>query len=187
MVVPSTHELSEDDFISESEATVRVTLDPIAGLLEDIGELELFGTIWQAAAFAASVLVKRLGARAVIIHTIAQTASELRIIGTKGANTNDLLGEIARVEDDFVVSTIASNGRPLVMTFDGELPRIMPARFTTIGARSSLVAVPLMASSGCSAVIEAVDVAPSAMPIAKAACSLVVERLFPRLSNGHRP
>lgn len=162
---------------------MRVTLDPIARLLEDVGELELFGTIWQAAAFSAAVLLKRLEARAVIIHALDGPTSEARIIGANGANTNDLLGEVATVDDDFVASTVASNGRPLVISFDGERPRIMPQRFTTVGAKSSLVAVPLMGPAGCVALIEIVDVTPSAVPIAKAACAVVAERLFARLST----
>src|SRR4051794_30512313 len=72
--VVSIHELDDSDLLEESDSAS--TQGPIARLREDVGDLELFGTTWQAAAFSAAVLLKRLRARAVIIHAIEEPASE---------------------------------------------------------------------------------------------------------------
>jgi hypothetical protein len=176
-------ELPESDLLEASASPVP---DPIARIREDVGDLELFGTAWQAAAFSASVLSKSLGARAVIIHAVDASTLELRIIAVKGGNTNDLLGETAVVDDDFVGSTVASNGRPLTMAFDRELPRVLPSRFATVGAKSSLFAAPLIVSGRCVGLIEVVDVAASAAAIVTDACALVAERLLPLFSKSAR-
>lgn len=151
----------------------------IKRLGEDVGDLEIFGNAWQAAAFSAAALLKALDARAVIVHAVDEATSELRIVGVKGANTNDLLGETAPLDDDFVASTAASNGRPLAMAFDGDLPRVMPSRFTTVRAKTSLVAVPLIASGRCVGLIEVIDA--SSAKIATDAGTLVAARLLSSL------
>jgi hypothetical protein len=179
----SIEELPESDLL---EAPEPAAPDPMARIREDIGDLELFGTAWKAAAFSASVLSKSLRARAVIIHAVDAPTSELRIVAVKGASTSDLLGETAAVDDDFVGSTVTSNGRPLKMTFDRELPRVLPSRFATVRAQRSLVAVPLIASGRCVGLIEVVDVAASAEAIVTEACALVADRLLSLFSQ-HGP
>jgi hypothetical protein len=178
-IAPSVHELLDDDILEEEVVVAPpAKRDPIATLLEDIGDLELFGSAWQAAGICAAALVKALGAEAVLVHAVDAQAAELRIIGVHGAKTRNLLGECATVEDDFVGSTVASNGRPMTMRFDGELPRVAPPRLGLVEAKRSLVAVPVMASSGCVAVIEVVDADESLASKVAVACGHVAERML---------
>jgi hypothetical protein len=170
---PSIHELSDSDLIVESESVSPAT-DSLAKLREDVGDLELLGGSWQAAAFSAAVLSKAVHARAVIIHVVDEATSKLRIIGVKGSNTNDLLGVIAEIDDDFVGSTVATNRQPLTMTFDGDLPRVLPSRFTTVGAKTSLVAAPVIADGRCIAWIEVIDATSGSVT---EACAIVTQRL----------
>lgn len=171
-MVSSLPELSDSDLLEDADVAA-----PIARLREDVGDLEILGNTWQAAAFSAAVLLKTLHARAVIIHAIHEPNAELRIIGVKGAETSELLGEITALDDDFVGSTVASNGRPLTMKLEGELPRVLPMRFRTVRASSSLVAAPIIEAGRCVGLIEVIDVHASNGAIATEACELVAKRL----------
>jgi hypothetical protein len=166
---PPALELSEDD-LEEADAAARSVPPPcstrralqaIDRLREDIGDLELLGTTWQAAGVCAAALAKAVSARAVFVHSHDIARSEIRVIGAHGPGAQDFLGSAADVDDDFVAATLIANGRPLTLTFDGSLPRLAPERLRQVGAERALVAIPVMspggASASCLAILEVVD------------------------------
>jgi hypothetical protein len=156
--------------------------DPTDVLFDGMYELEFVETSWQAANVCASALAHALGARAVVIHSHDLASRELRAIGAHGPNANDLLGAAEPSDDDFVASAVICNGKPVVMRFDGELPRLAPQRLTTVGASRALVAVPALAWGRCVAMIEVVDPDDRFASRAADCAAYVAERLAAFLS-----
>jgi hypothetical protein len=111
-------------------------------------------SLWQMAARHAGALAVALGARAVLIHL--HDDHELRVVGAAGVDADDLLGESDVAATDFVARTLRES-RSLTMCFEAGLPRVAPARLRRIGARWSLVAVPVVVASTRVALVEAVD------------------------------
>ena len=113
--------------------------------------------LWQAASIGAALLGGVLGARAVVVHVYDRASGMLRIIGADGLGI-DLLGESCRADDDLVGSTILGNERLLRLRFEDGVPRSAPERLREMGAKRSLLAVPVVdAAAGCVAIIEVVD------------------------------
>ncbi len=132
-------------------------LDPTDLLFDSIYDMQFAETPWQAADVCAAALASALRAKAVVIHTHDLVRREIRTIAAQGFGASDLLGSYADSENDFVASAVLSNGKPLTMRFDGELPRLAPERLTIVGAKRSLVAVPALSWKRCVAVIEVID------------------------------
>ncbi len=131
--------------------------DPLDVLFDGLYEIEFVDNAWQAADVCAATLARALGAKAVVVHAHDLVRRELRAIGVFGPGAHEVLGTIEPSEDDFVASAAICNQKPLSMKFDGELPRLAPARLGTLGAQRSLVAVPVLAWARCVALIEVVD------------------------------
>jgi hypothetical protein len=131
----------------------RTPSDAAVNLTTAARELESAKTSWDAAATCARLVCEALGARAVLVLSFSEET--LRVIGAAGANATDLLGETI-APDDFISEAVLYNLRSLVLTFDDELPAA-PARLRELDARSSLVAVPIIAEGRCVGVIEVVN------------------------------
>lgn len=165
----ATLDLADDDILEAH--------DPLDGLREAVGDLELLGGAWQAAAFSASALARTLGASAVLVHLHDRKRSELRTIAVEAKKVNDLLGEVSSIDEDVVALSVITNKKPMVLRLDGKLPRIAPERLRKLGASRSLYAAPVLAKGGCVAVIEIVDACgPLALRTAEAS-AYVAERL----------
>lgn len=132
-------------------------LDPTDVLFDSIYDMQFAETPWQAADVCAAALASALRAKAVVIHTHDLVRREIRTIAAQGFGASDLLGSFADSEEDFVASAVLSNGKPLTMRFEGELPRLAPERLSICGAKRSLVAVPALSWKRCVAVIEVID------------------------------
>lgn len=113
--------------------------------------------LWQAASVGAALLGGVLRARAVVVHAYDSASGMLRIIGADGLGI-ELLGASCRADDDLVGSTILGNERLLKLRFEDGVPRSAPERLREMGAKRSLLAVPVVdAAAGCVAIIEVVD------------------------------
>jgi hypothetical protein len=145
----ATLDLADDDILEAH--------DPLDGLREAVGDLELLGGAWQAAAFCAAALARTLGASAVLVHLHDRARGELRTVAVEAKKVNDLLGEVSRVDDDVVALSVVENQKPMVLRLDGKLPRIAPDRLRKLGASKSLHASPVLGKSGCVAIVEIVD------------------------------
>ncbi len=132
-------------------------LDPTDVLFDSIYDMQFAETSWQAARVCAQALATALRAKAVVVHEHDLVRRELRTIAAHGAGDMDVLGSSAASDDDLVASAVLSNGKPLTMRFEGELPRIAPERLSTVGAQRSLVAVPALSWGRCIAMIEVID------------------------------
>lgn len=164
-----TLDLGDDDILEESDA--------LDGLREAVGDLELLGGPWQAAAFCASALGRTLGASAVLVHLHDRTRGELRTVAVDSKKPNDLLGEVSSVDDDIVALSVVANRKPMVLRFDGKLPRMIPDRLRKLGATRSLYAAPVIGRDRCLALVEVVDATgPLALRTAEA-LAYVAERL----------
>ncbi len=128
---------------------------PSANLASGPRRIEQSKTSWQAAQTCASAVAETLGARAVLVLSLIDAESKLRVIGASGSNASDHLGETIS-SDDFIASAVVFNERSVVLTFDDGAPS-GPARLRALGARASLIAVPIMAGGACVGVIEVVD------------------------------
>jgi hypothetical protein len=131
--------------------------DPLDILFDAVYELEFADSPESAALVCAKALQDALLAKAVVVHSHHLTRREIRVIGAVGPSASQVLGTVEPGEDDFVASTAICNGKPLTMTFHGELPRLAPARLSTLSASRSLVAVPILAWNRCVALIEVID------------------------------
>src|SRR5260221_5100219 len=56
-------------------------------------------------------------------------------LGVYGPGAHDFLGNAESTDDDFVAATVLSNGHPLIMRFDGTLPRIAPRQIGRASCR----------------------------------------------------
>lgn len=144
-----TLDLADDDILEAH--------DPLDGLREAVGDLELLGGPWQAAAFCASALARTVGASAVLVHLHDRDRGELRTIAVDAKKPTDLLGDVSSVDDDVVALSVVANKKPMMLRLDGKLPRIAPERVRKLGASKSLYAVPVLGKDRCVAVIEVVD------------------------------
>jgi hypothetical protein len=133
----------------------------------------------EAARVAAASLAERVGARAVIIQSHDPFTTELRAIGVKGARASSLLGAVESSQDDFVASTVFGNGGALTMLLGGGLPRIAPRRLAFLGAKRSVVAVPIVSSGRFVGLIEVIDAENSLASGVEEACREVSESLAP--------
>jgi hypothetical protein len=171
-------EVIEDDIIEIVPAPPPVSSrrpSPVAVVRQMIGELEIRATVSQAAGVCAAVLRGTLRARAVVIHAYDPRSGDLRVIGAD--ETGALVGTSHSADDDIVASTVLANGKPTTLRFDGELPRFAPARLRQIGADRSLLAVPVMASSGCVGIVEVIDVDDALQNLAVEACQRAADAL----------
>jgi hypothetical protein len=140
---PEVTELADDDVLDvvALPPPPRVSSSPLA----------------QAARICAAVLAGALRARAVIIHAYDSRSGTLRVIAADGVGAPQLLGTTYDADDDFVASTVLTNGNPMTLRFDGELPRSAPRRLHQIGAARSIHAVPVSTPRGVVAILEVVD------------------------------
>lgn len=170
----ATLDLADDDILEARDA--------LEGLREAVGDPELLGGAWQAAAFCASALARTLGARAVLVHLHDRVRDELRTIAVASKKPNDLLGEVTSVDDDVVALSVVANRKPMVLRFEGKLPRMIPERLRKLGASRSLHATPVLGKDRCFALVEVVDpCGPLALRTAEAT-AFVAERLARVLS-----
>lgn len=170
-----------DDFVEPVDAPARVhgrRPHPVHVVRQMVGELDTRATLSQGAAVCAAVLSGMLRARAVVIHAYDPSTSELRVIGAEGVGAGDLLGATHDVDDDLVAWTVLANGNPMTLLLDGELPRFAPARLRRVGAARSLLAVPVVASSGCVAIVEMIDVDEDLRDLALEACCSAADALL---------
>ena len=172
--------------LEETKPLPKVTRDSlkrIHALLESINKIRAASTAWQVAAGCAAVMAKTLDARGVLIHRYDEAARELRIIGVDGADTEELLGSVASVEDDFIAVNVLASGARMKVRVNGELPELSPRRLRALGASRSIVAVPIMGAGGCVAIVELVDVDEGCEPIISEVCELLSEQLLRVLSS----
>lgn len=151
--------------------------DPTDILFDVLCELEFADTAKGAAQMCADGLARALGARAVIIHMHDDGHSELRTLAAHGPRTAALVGSTEPSEDDFIGGAVLCNGKPVSMSFDGELPMLAPRRLKVIGVNRSVVAVPAMIWKRCVAIIEVVDADERYAPRTSDAASYVAKRL----------
>lgn len=170
----ATLDLADDDILEARDA--------LDGLREAVGDLELLGGAWQAAAFCASALARTLGASAVLVHLHDRGRGELRTIAVETKTINNLLGEVSTVDDDVVALSVTANRKPMVLRFDGKLPRMVPARLRKLGASRSLHAAPVLGKDRCLAVIEIVDASGPLAARTAEASAYAAERLARVLS-----
>jgi hypothetical protein len=123
-------------------------------------------------------MAKTLDARGVIIHRYDASARELRIIGVSGANTEELLGTVGDVDDDFIAMNVLASGQRMRVRVDGALPELTPRRLRALGTSRSIVALPVMRGPVCAAMIELVDVDEQCEPIIADVCELLGEQLL---------
>jgi hypothetical protein len=147
-------------------------------LLQTITEMESARTAWQVAKACAVSIGRVLRASAVIVHQHDERTRELRIIGIQGAGADDLLGSIARAEEDFVATMVISSGQPMMVRLDGQSPRTLAKRFGVLGASRSIMAVPIIGPHGCVGLIEVVDVDDRRTKSTTDVCELVAEPLL---------
>jgi hypothetical protein len=160
----------------ESESCAAIA-DPTDLLFEVLYELNFVHTATNAATVCAEALARALGARAVLVHIHDGDSGELRVIGVHGPRTMSLVNTTETIDDDLVASAASCNGKPVTMTFDGELPRSAPRRLRVIGVNRSLVAVPAMIWNRFIAMIEVIDPDERLAPRAADATSYVAKRL----------
>jgi hypothetical protein len=134
-----------------------------------------------AATRAAAALAAGFDATAVIVHVYDGAFDEVRVVGVYGEDTDVLVGEVEAREDDFVASTVITNGGPMTMLLGGGLPRVAPRRLAILGARRSLVAVPVLRDGVCIGLIEVVDVEASVTARVAKVAAVVAESLAPSL------
>jgi hypothetical protein len=184
-VAPSSPADSEpSSTIRPSAGAMRASAhDPLDVLFDGLYEMEFTDNAWQAADVCAATLARAVGAKAVVVHAHDLLRRELRAIGVFGPRAHDVLGSLEPSEDDFVASAAICNQKPLSMKFDGELPRLAPARLGTVGAERSLVAVPVLAWSRCVALIEVIDADEIYEARVADAIAYVAERLAEFLSE----
>lgn len=151
--------------------------DPTDILFDVLCELEFADTAKGAAQMCSEGLARALGARAVIIHMHDDGQHELRTIAAHGPRTAALVGSTEPSEDDFIGGAVLCNGKPVSMTFDGELPMVAPRRLKVIGVNRSVVAVPAMIWKRCVAIIEVVDADERYAPRTSDAALYVAKRL----------
>lgn len=150
--------LPADDEPSSGIRSVSPSIpDPLDILFDAVYELEFADSPEAAALVCAKALQDALLAKAVVIHSHHLTRREIRVIGAVGPSAGKVLGTVEPGEDDFVASAAICNGKPVTMTFHGELPRLAPTRLSTLSASRSLVAVPILAWNRCVALIEVID------------------------------
>jgi hypothetical protein len=135
-------------------------------------------TPWQVAGRCARALADALQARAIVIHHHDAVAREVRSIGVHGPNAGDLLGTITSVDDDYVVTAVLANKRPLMLRLDGALPRFVGDRHRLLGTTRSLAAVPVIRAGVCVGIIEIAGVADERRHGIADACELVAQRLL---------
>lgn len=169
--------------LDQAKPRFESMLDPSEALFDGMYELNYADSQWQAARLCASALGRALGARTVIIHAHDLASRELRAIGVHGDGEFDVLGSSDPSEDDLVASAVICNEKPVIMRFDGELPRLAPKRLGMIGAPRTLVAVPAMAWGRCVAVIEIIDADERLASRVADSAAYVAERLAEFLSD----
>jgi hypothetical protein len=151
-----------------------------------INGLEPEATPWQVASCCARILAEALRAHAVVIHQHDGGRREIRSIGVHGPHAGDVLGMTANVDDDIVATAVLANEKPLVLRFDGALPRFLPERHGLLGTSRSLTAFPVVGMAGCVGIIEVVGVAEEWQQGVLDACELVTGRLASALDALHK-
>jgi hypothetical protein len=127
----------------------------VANLTAAKRELESAKGSWDAASTCARIVCEALSARAVLVLSFLAPEQMLHVIGAAGPNAMDLLGE-SIAPDDFISGAVLYDLRSLVLTFDDE-PPANPARLRALDARTSLIAIPIIADGRCVGVIEVVN------------------------------
>lgn len=151
--------------------------DALDVVREAVGELEYLATVWQAAGVCGAAIAKALGASAVLVRLHDRKHNELRTIAVEPKRAHELLGTNDKTDDDFVAFAVVATGKPMTVSFDGELSHPVPERLKSIGAARSLVAVPAMTSDACVAVIEVIDASEALAGHVVEACSFVADQL----------
>lgn len=124
------------------------------------------------------MIARTLDARGVLIHRYDERARELRVIGVDGPMTEELLGSIGNVDDDFIAANVLAGGRKVKVCVDGELTELTPQRLRALRTSRSIVALPIMGVDGCVAIIEIVDVDERCEAIISDVCELLSEQLL---------
>jgi hypothetical protein len=156
-------------------------LHSVHELCKAIDTLAAQATPWQVASHCASALAEALSARAVIIHQHDAAGGEIRVIGVHGPNAGDLLGTTMKSDDDFVVTVVLTNEKPLFMRLDGTLPSFLPKRHRVLGTAHTLSGFPVLGPNGCAAILEIVDAGPGRDQRTVQACEVVGARLVAAL------
>jgi hypothetical protein len=138
----------------------------------------------QTAAICASMLGATLRADAVIIHVHDPRSGQLRVVGAAGVGASELLGGIHYADDDVFASTVVATSEPL-MQMGGQPLRRAPARLRQFAWARSYLAVPIMTSRGCIAIVEVIGFDEALKAVALDTChrageSLLRCRLEPR-------
>jgi hypothetical protein len=102
---------------------------------------------------------------------------ELRIIGVDGPKTDELLGSVSNVDEDFIGTNVLASGTKMRVRVDGALPELSPPRLRVLGTSRSIVAVPVMSGDTCVALIELVDVDERCEALVSEVCELLGEQL----------
>jgi hypothetical protein len=140
----------------------------------------------QTAGICASMLGATLRAEAVIIHVHDPRSGQLRVIGADGAGALDLLGAIHYADDDVLASALVTTGEPL-MQIGGEPLRRAPPRLRRFAGAPSYLAVPIMTSRGCIAIVEVIGFDDTLRPVALDTCQRAGETLLRCRQQQMRP
>jgi hypothetical protein len=182
-------DLDDDDYADETQPrtippplppTSGITLtadrDPADVLFDAIDELPLAKSVREAAEICAAALAKALSARAVIVHQHHLVRGELRAIAVHGWRAADLVGSCERANGTSPAARAVREQAQVVTRVD-EAPSIMPPRFVIVGAKSSVLATPVVSWGRCIALIEVVDADERWVHLGPAAATYVAKRL----------
>lgn len=163
----------------------RESFEALQELAARIRALDVAPNVWQLARGAVVAMTTTLRTRASILHHYDARTHYLRVIGADGPRTDGLLGRVFDAEDDFITSTVLSNGCAMRVRLDGELPRFVPSRIRDVAPARSIFASPLLGADGCVAILELVDVDERRAAYLPDACELVRDRLVRLLEPMH--
>jgi GAF domain-containing protein len=111
----------------------------------------------HAVSICATALFNAFGARAVIVHQHRLATGEIRAISVHGACREELLETRESASDDSIARVVVERLVPRMLRCDPAGLSRAPIRAEVVGAKRSVVAIPVVADGHCIAIFEIYD------------------------------